>query len=264
MSISYNYIDYWDDLIKNWANTGEIPNREQVWANHFKDEFANDLMPEPYWGNPEECSLVYIGYNPYGKKDDYQNQCHRNSKDNNRTVCGLLSPKYSEYAKKFPQLDEYAECPFGCYGGTTWWKERDKWFKRLSNGVKKPFVMELCAWHTPNWKNINRNRSLLEYVQENIIPVLKEAISNSDLKVGLSVGKEIGDILLNLDDDKWKEIPIDWQSLYKNHDISSKRCYRVLRSTDGYFMINTYNGRNKAPGEKFSKLELELLEMIKN
>lgn len=117
MSIRYNYIDYWDDLIKNWANTGEIPNREQVWANHFKDEFVNDLMPEPYWGNPEECSLVYIGYNPYGKKDDYPNQCHRNSKDNNRTVCGLLSPKYSEYAKKFPQLDEYAECPLGVMVG---------------------------------------------------------------------------------------------------------------------------------------------------
>lgn len=265
MSITNNYIEYWDNLIKKWTVTGEIPKSEQEWVRHFNEDLIDDLMPEPYWGNPEECSLAYIGYNPFGEKNgDREHQCHRSNIDNKMTICGLLSTKYSEIAKNFPQLEKYPACPFGCYEGTAWWKERNKWFKRFNNSDKKPFVMELCAWHSSNWKYIRNNQALLKYVQKNIIPVLKEAISNSELKIGLSVGKEIGDILLNLDKGKWKETIIDWATLYENHNITLKRKYRVLQSPEGYYMINTYNGRNRPPGEKFNDLEKDLIQLLKN
>ena len=200
MKSSEEFIFYWDSLISSWAESGTLPETENVWREHFGNKLKAEIIPEPYWGNPNKNSVVILNYNPATdstvKIDDlghYKNKGYQ-------SISKIMSPKYSSYASKFPILDKNPDCPFACAAGRTWWLKRNEWFKRLiPESNNKPFALELCAWHSPKWNYIGGGKvgeKVLEYISAHIIPVYKEAIKNSDLKIGLSIGKEIGDILI--------------------------------------------------------------------
>ena len=265
-----NFIDYWDNTIKEWADSGGIiPESEKEWfeGNTKLCEWSK-LMPEPYWGNPTNCSAVILHFNPAcSQKIDESCDGYIDNKHDSRTSCGLMSEKYSVIAEEFPILNKPLNCPYKCFGGVKWWQIREDWIKRLiPNSNKKPFGLEFCGWHSPNWHDINFTDKCKDYVNDRVIPVFKEAIKNSDLEIiVLCIGKEIGDFLINYPTHK-----STWSVVNNNKEINkiltqikNNRIYRILKSNDGLFVLNTYGGRLNPPAKEFENIERQLINEIK-
>ena len=274
------FINYWDKTIKEWSDSGgDIPESEQVWFEGKSKLYEwSKLMPEPYWGDPSNCSVAILNYNPYCIPEiDESCDGSIENKDDKTTVCGLMADNYSDIAKSFPILDRHLKCPYKCFGGVGWWKRKEKWLNQIISSYKpeilnydlKPFALELCGWHSPEWKFVKINKNTRKNILERVIPVFKEAISNSKLKFGLCIGKGLGNILLQLTNrDGDKNIYNDKiiSMLYKELDpkIQEKdRNYRVLDLGDGALVLNTYGGRNTSPSPYFAKFEKNLIETIK-
>ena len=277
---SQEFIDYWDKTIKKWADSGgNIPGSEQAWfEGNSKLKDWVKLMPEPYWGNPENCSIVVLNYNPYCTPEiDESCDGFIDNKRDKTTACGLMADKYSDIAKSFPILNKPLKCPYKCFGGVGWWKRKGKWLNHIIasynpeiiNSELKPFALELCGWHSPEWRFVKINKKTRKNILDNVIPVFREAISNSEVKFGLCIGKGLGDILLQLtntqgEQNKYNEKIIP--NLYKelNPKLQKKyRNYRVLDLGEGTLVLNTYGGRNPTPSPDFADFEKKLIETIK-
>ena len=79
-----HFIDYWDKVVRQWLDwddktadgTDEAKAAaeqrqiiEAINKTYEKDpqyQINTIHMPEPYWGNPEKCSIVLLNYNPAG------------------------------------------------------------------------------------------------------------------------------------------------------------------------------------------------------
>ena len=87
-----DFIDYWDNVIKAWFKCANFESLDPDKINGLTcqkekeaiDEQKNVIeainnknsnkdyklitmhMPEPYWGNPNNCSIVLLDYNPAG------------------------------------------------------------------------------------------------------------------------------------------------------------------------------------------------------
>ena len=144
-----DFFEYWDKILKYWREEeGRIPKSQKFWfdeQNHLG--LHRLLMPEPYWGNIDNNSVVFINFNPAGAEtatpDD---DSHISQKENPEKVCGWLSPEYSKVAVSFPLLANDPE-DYKHYKGAEWWQKRVKWMNQFgieANDVK-PFAIELCA-----------------------------------------------------------------------------------------------------------------------
>lgn len=260
---SNEFIEYWDDLIKEWSlNGGKVPRTEKIWVNHFRDTLNASLMPGPYMGNPKDCMVAILNHNPSCSSEVRESALGHINNKGKKSLSRLMSPKYSSEALNFPLLDEEPECPFGCADGRQWWLKRYSWVEQVAGkSDKKPFGLELCAWSTPTWKSILKSPELVDYVKTNVIPVYKEAIDNSQLGVGLSIGREIGDLLIvsSFDDvsDCFKEVFDKYFPKNKN------RTYKVLKSNDSVYVINTYTrGGILPPAKDFKEFEKELIKKL--
>lgn len=263
------FIEYWDQIIKEWSKNGIFPKGEETWfeVNPKLKDWV-ELMPEPYWGDPTNCSVVILNYNPACKQEiSIKDQGHYQN-TGSRSISRIMAPQYSAYALPFSILEEEPPCPFGCAEGRSWWMKRNEWFKRLiPDSSKKPFALELCAWHSPNWSSTRNNPRIYEYIKEKVEPIFKDAIKKSDLGIGLCIGKEFGDILKTLDYEDVTEKLLNkkindcggWKPLVQN------RWYRIYRSKDGIYVINSWSkGSNQVPSKDFIEYEKEIVKLIKN
>lgn len=270
------YVKYWDDVIRRWADDdGVVPESEECWFVHGST-LHRELMPEPYWGNPDKCSAVLLNYNPGGPDgtplpDD---NCHINNIRNAvaMKMSGAMYVCYSRIALEFPWLDKTDRGDFTSMPNhlltKRWMCQRNGWITRLANSDKRPFFLDLCGWHSKNWLLSDYTPEIRSYISNNILPVLSEAIRISDLGIGLSIGKQLGDVVLHelgfsdvtaefgfrIEDSArgWRPIP------------EVNRWYRVYRSADGLHVINTWSvGSNRQPGGRFHKYENGLIDKIR-
>lgn len=272
------YIRYWDDeIICKWAANGMIPATEQCWFPEG-NKLHQKLLPTPYWGNPCNCSAVLLNYNPggpkiepmahYDKFDPNHRAQHIDRKNDPDSLTGAMCGSYSGQALTFPWINP--EPPFDSEvlaPSRRWLQRRAGWIERLAgNAGKRPFLMEVCAWHSYNWTLSRFTPEQTEYINRYVLPVFREAVGNSDLKIGLVVGKMLGDRIFTGDFgfcNITRKLKLDtaggdrWQPLKDKH-----RWYRVF--CDGkIFVINTWSsGSNSCPAEHFGKAEQQLIETI--
>lgn len=231
-----DFIEYWDKQIEEWTQNGKITSDEKYWeipvgkrkGKPLSDCIGLDpkLIPEPYFGNPENCLLVIVNFNPgTGGVDENNNKAntqHIDNRDNPETACGsIVKDCYSSIAKSFPMLDDedifhphkrsdktiknYNEKNTGQpflglpYPGYNWWHRKKEWFDEIKTDFsfehEKPFALELCGWHSKGWKNVVYSDDLLKKISDRLQNVIIEAIHSSDLKIGICVGSPFKKIL---------------------------------------------------------------------
>lgn len=148
-----------DTLIKDWLKndfdkTSTYQNdpflSEQKKPNRglLKPEYI-ELMPEPFFGDPDNNLAVILNLNPgYGLDDK---KSIGKSKVKNKLCQG-----YSAFAKNNPYL---SNCNFHP-NAYNWWKKRYDWLKTLlgyNEDDRKPFTLEFCPWHSSNWSEARIN-----------------------------------------------------------------------------------------------------------
>ena len=238
-----DFINEWDSIIQKWMSN---PNVLSQFVGKSKDLSINHL-PEPYYGDMTNCSIVMINLNP-GVGMDYQDWHNKDvpGTDVNRAKVN----KYSGYAMPFPLLS-------GNTPSSNWWKSRNAWMNRIlrSKGIetdKKPFAIELCPLHSKKFKITNPTKYVkgISNPKIDVIEVIKYAITFSDAKIGLAVGKSIYRLLM---DNGFCET----SSYY--HVLDSCREYHIVEN-DGVRVLCTWaQGSNSAPADRFSGFEKSII-----
>lgn len=261
-----SFIDYWDSVIRDWAETGEITASESFWFDEQRHLMLNSrLMPEPYWGDIDDNSVVLVNFNPAGSvSEDITDTCHLVNKHDRSTVCGLMSSKYSDIACGFPLLDEF---PIQ-YAGASWWQKRVRWVRRfVPDSHRNPFAMELCAWHSKKWaggKYGLKYPAIRNYISDCFGPWLRRALRGSEMKLTLCVGTEFADRILRF---VWPDIEdITLRILDKPQPVpGNARRYRIFRIPgEGNIICTSARGSNRIPSESvFGEIEKEIFRKIK-
>jgi hypothetical protein len=192
-TIIQDYYKYCDDLVKDWINnnanlTVDDPFLHNSGILSGKPYF--DIMPEPFLGNPDNCSIVMINLNPGYTIGDDVKLSRQNT--NNRFTNGNLKG-YSDFAKLFPYLSNPAIHP----AGADWWKGRKEYLDRLvhaytgKNTTRFPFAMELCPWHSNKWEEAKVKMGSTVYyrmIHRAVIPAIYAA-GKSEAKIAVVIGK---------------------------------------------------------------------------
>lgn len=178
------FIDYWDEVTRQfYAGKGKLfCEEERFWLKAIDPKLtALNSMPEPYYGNPWDSSMVIVNLNPQGN----MTVKHSSATPLNGFV---ISHKFSDWAKPFYLLDEEVKLTSGMkwvsgLGGYDWWYPKKFWAKQFTQSEKKPFNIELCAWPSMHWRSqmesAFRKSSLLKDI---FLKVLYEATSHSELR----------------------------------------------------------------------------------
>ena len=256
------YIQFWDQTIASLF-TNSLP---QNFPMSLGVNIQNNFMPEPFMGDPNNCSFVIVNLNPGA------GVCHSCFKQQN--VSGTLINKvktkgYSNAVKDFPYLRDgktVGLTDWNDSSGSEWWKSKEKWIKHMlnvcdpsynpSNPIPEgyfPFAMELFAWHTKNWpKALNKKMESSgvhgSVVFSDVIGPLYEAIKKSKFKFAFCVGKPIGDITGSF---------AMFKKLNSIQPLPTKeRYYDVYSDGKGCYIVNTWaQGGNTYPSDAFYKEE---------
>lgn len=264
-----DFISYWDNVSRQWAESGEIPCTERFWfeeQRHLK--LHTQLMPEPYWGDIDCSSVVFLNMNPAGAAEERpEDTCHHANRADKSTVCGLMANDYSAIASKFPISE--GEFPID-YDGIKWWRRRVEWAKHFGiHSERRPFAIELCAWHSRKWTGGKYNRKMYpeiyRYISEIFAPALRRAIRDAETHLILCVGSEFARSVLPL---VWPEIEdVTTETI---GDISpvedNARQFQVFRiPREGHVVCTSAQGSNGLPSEKvFGNLENLIYNKTRN
>ncbi len=292
------FINYWNKQISDWAALGgKITPDESYWLPYAnKLSLQQDFIPEPYYGDPNKCSMVILNFNP-GHGVPTQ---HISNANNTNTICWrFLNPKYSATALTFPILGQYNSAnPFHnntkknplYYAGRPWWLNKEKWVKHLFDSVgiqyvNPPFALEHCGWHSKNWRGLSyADPTLRAKIIDLLGDVLPKAILNSDIttgvtksKVGICMGSPFGDFILPMLG--FTQIPMPAalnqylaqgvnngsdKTFYYSASGNQIRGYRLYRHESGALMINTWaRGGNGSPSiHNFGNFNTQLIQSL--
>lgn len=152
------------------------------------------LMPEPFWGDPDNCMAVMINLNP-GCGDDDKFYIGKDAIQAKK----VLSSGYVAFAKQNPYFTNAAFHP----AATVWWGKRLTWLHKVLNrqgDYRLPFMTELCPWHSSKWAEakIDVANDNPVYIQE-VFKAAAYASSKSKTPI-ISIGKasEVYESLMSL------------------------------------------------------------------
>lgn len=201
------YLDYWDDVIRQWFD-GHIEESQQVFLDNKLLGVNPMHMPEPYWGDPNRCSIVIANYNPGGginrDRHTYRDcACCPESFINQVKKIG-----YYNVVKNFPLiLEPSSSCWWRDYGGSRWWKNKMQWIGDIEraipnyvhNNLHSPFAIEFCGWHSPNWpangcSTFYKKGGLTHKASQYFMEALTDSVYNSDAPFGICIGKQFFDL----------------------------------------------------------------------
>ena len=206
------FVDYWDNVVSQWLK-GNIEASQECFLMEQKLKLNRSHMPEPYWGNPEDCSIVIANYNPGGGLDRNRHthlgcRCCPNS-----FIHEVMKTSYSNVVKPFPiidgperledmQIDDMLPW-YNEYGGSRWWKNKINWLKEIGfDSNKKPFALEYCAWHSVNWPahacyEIYKKQKIANSIDKYFTKALVDSVQRSDAKLGICIGKQFYDLFVS-------------------------------------------------------------------
>lgn len=268
------FVDYLDKVISDWFN-GIIDGEQKAYKNLINQSY----MPEPYIGNPKNCSFVVVNYNAgAGDNRDSHNYlpCAGCTIDRQRLICYVKDNSYSAFEVPFPCLmtDEELEQRnwtwIKSYGGYLWWQRRKEWIQNVTraagvpsiNDGVMPFAIELCGWHTPSWSNtrvIIDDPTLHQVVEKRVINVIKAAIDCSTAKFAYFIGKKHIPLLESYGF-KWRggDQPNDMVSKHDNRFFAiykhPQTCHRAL--------VTWTIGSNTHPGKRFFEKEASMIKAL--
>lgn len=230
-----------------------------------------NLMPEPFWGDPDNCSIVIINLNPGYRQDDH-NFIGRSVMNSSE----YLVNGYSNFAKKNPIFNNSSFHP----DSTTWWRSRLEWIRKVfelsDDNQRLPFMLELCPWHSETWAQTRITKftqAQKDYILDNVIVPAAYASQKATIPIVVSIGKadELYEQLGFKEIQKWgpnnhKGIKTQWpQSKKKNGIIDDKHVYfTYYKHPKGIIHLNIYmRSSNNTPSDQFLEIEKEIIDYIK-
>ena len=253
------YYSEWDQIIQNWYSN---PNA----LNSLMDKgrsLSMDHVPEPYYGDMDNCSVVIINLNP---GTGLCEQCWKDQNNTSIMVNEIKKSSYSCFAKSFPLLRGKGPEP-----SINWWKIRKAWIDRILkvkqvNSTKMPFAIELVPLHSKSFK-IADTESYVKTMTSNhpnldVIDAIEYAIGKSEAKMGLAIGKPIYEVLLKNGFSHVQGNGISWPL---KPDPAVNRFYCVIGkdSDPAIRILCTWSyGSNSAPASSFEVHERALLKVF--
>lgn len=264
------YIKNWNKKVENWQTDYLSYYHTDVFTSFLKKiksdkyKMQPEYLIEPYIGDINNCSAVFINKNPgspihllqHWEKGEFikKDSAHKD---------------YYNFSKHFPYLDKNR--------GGDWWFKRTDWVSRLAQikGIsisKKPFALEICPYHSNLFRtsDLIMNEDFIKYTQENIIKPAEYANKNSELGVILSVGntfehvyEKLGFEKVNtINQDNFKDHNLNWVMNVK--DKPTKNEFNLWRSQTGAYYLNFIHGSNYniPPSEKWNFVEKYLFAII--
>ena len=279
-----NYLEHWDGVLQYWVSNGSVPLSEAYWESQIeKIGFFRELMPEPYIGNPYNCSVVIMNYNPGSfehKTDTEEGQriyrsdsLHHSRLSDPDSMVYHYARNYRERVAAGGYVGRDSDPMYNNSGlsevGKKWWWKRLDWFKELvPESSKPPFAIELCGWHSHEWKNIRFTPELLSELKKILAPAIEEATSYSDLCIGLSVGAQWSRAVLPAFG--YKDVTLEVMGLSKYNrgwkPLGGNRSYCIMCNDNGTHIINTWKfgvANMDVPKSEFRPIEKEMIEKIK-
>ena len=267
-----SYINFWDQTIESlFANSSvkSLPLNLGI-------KIQEDYMPEPYMGDPNNCSFVIVNLNP---GTGVCHSCFKQQDINGTLINKAKTLGYSTAVKDYPYLqegkvvglDNWDDSP-----GRKWWKSKEWWIKHMLNVCDNsydpkrpipdgyyPFAMELFAWHTKSWPGALNSKMMKSgifgtEIFNDVIEPLHEAINNSKFKFAFCVGKPIGSIIGSFN--VFSKINDDPVQPIKD----TQRFYDIYHDGESCYFLNTWaQGGNTYPSDKFSEKEKEFVKSFK-
>lgn len=230
-----------------------------------KEEYLK-LMPEPFWGDPENSLVVIINLNPGYSEDDEFYIGREVMKES-----GKLEKGYSSFARTNPYFTDATFHP----AATSWWSKRLEWIHKVFecyNEKRLPFMLELCPWHSKKWAEVKINYSDEEqekYIKDFVINAAKFAIGHATIPLIISIGKT-GEILKQLGFVKTEKCfgpnnhpELSWPS---RKDGKDKNVHFDFYQYDGddIVLLNIWMlGSNHTPSDEFLDIEKSIIKEIK-
>lgn len=250
----------------NWCNQLYSDWRQGIF-NVLKDPGSpsNKYIPEPFFGNPDKCSVVMLNLNPGPASCYWQSQ----------KILPNNEKSYTDHAIPFPYLDKNLRS-LNC-AGEAWWEKRNKWLNRLVGNEpadRFPFALELYPWHTDNWARVNM-QDVYNYIrQQDIFKIADLASKNSLLpNIVVAVGKAYCDILSKVGFTEIASVDSHCTcSILQNliWPVNAKgkidRTYKIYSSAeyDSLFIVTYAPGSNNAPSKDFHKIEKAIINWCQN
>ena len=271
--LNRHFINYWDEVVRQWLENNadyskfekEVEEQSLIIEainNKFRDQPEYRLntihMPELYWGDPRDCSIVLLDYNPAGGPRVNRHTtisckscagCDSLSKIDKEVIPSMTFIKYVEEkrikgkkgyssialtgpvfeAKK--GLEWFWDADNG-YEGYDWWQQKCGWLDHLVEVIsgkkdekKLPFAMELCGWHSQKWNNdmswIDNGQCRTIINNRSILPLFA-ALRISTCKMAVCIGAEFRrDWLKQFFNDKIEDVTetLFRDNLKKNSDL---------------------------------------------
>ena len=254
MSFATNYVEQWNRIISDWFQDKESlrPLLDE------KESLSIDHIPEPFYGNMEECSIVIINMNPGMGLCD---QCWSNQDQQGLFVNDVKNiNSYSTYVKDFPLLpNQNKGFPKGPKPSIDWWKSRYAWINRILShkGIKctnkKPFAIELVPLHSKSF-DVKPVKYVAAHPNLDLFKAIEYAINASDAKMGLAIGKPIYTVLTR--NGGYNDVCGKLQP-----NTKKKRYYQVIENEEKtHRILCTWSASsNKAPSKDFDSYEESLI-----
>jgi hypothetical protein len=265
------YYSYCDKLVADWLSSNF--QSTDTYNNDFfltrnsklKDPKYLDLMPELFFGDPDNNLAVMLNLNPgFGETN----------KDciGKEVVLGRLSKGYSTFAKTFPYLSDPTFHP----DATDWWGRRERWIKedildgKAPEGLH-PFSIELCPWHSNSWNEALsgglKDKHFLDFVENQVLPVISYAAKNSWTRAVLSIGKVYCDLYDSLGftlKHEWGPNSPNWPCDPKTGKPKNVFFRSYYSEKYGLKAICIWLlGSNKTPSRSFKDVEQQILNSLK-
>lgn len=232
---SSRFLTDWDIEIKYWAANGKIlPSGGMSIFNH-EAGLSKDYLPEPYYGNIENPSIVVLNINPGSSSPNEQTK-HFSSKTAVNTLTYNLIHTFGGLYSGFQKTYSPFLCTNHNVPGVDWWKDNRinflNWVvrkcSRNSYADTAPFALEMCPLHSMTTSDINfaKKKFFPAYCQNWIEPMIY-AITKSSVPFAVAFSSKISYILTHNDKyrfaslKKWKNPDkAMWCELLSIGDIS--------------------------------------------
>ncbi len=269
-----NLFNHCDQMVSNWMN-GSLTNDPFLSTQKnnrglLKSDYI-DLMPEPFWGNPNDSNkvAVMLNLNPgFGNQDKKYIGKQAVSR-----VLPNFQNSYSTFAQTSPYFTNHSFHPCA----TDWWNKRYDWLKSLFGNASFPFVLELCPWHSHNWSEARIDiftPQQKQYIETYVIDPAWKAAQRSVSHLIISIGKKYVDIYQNLGftlEKEWgpgqhSSIKSPWPQSNKTKKDKNVHFLYFSKCIEGEQKIKVLSiwlwGSNKTPCADFLNVEKDIIAWI--
>ena len=223
-----DFIDYWDDVVRQWLDNGADISKFGGVAAEQRDvieainktvgtdpdcQLQTKHIPEAYWGDPRKCSIVIVNYNPAAGPTP-----NRHSTINCKNCTSFSAMTLIKFVDKYKYSDlactpvmfepvvgkEWFSDPATGYVGYDWWQKKREWIEHLVESIcgnvkekekRSPFSMELCAWHSKKWSNdlswVDNVKGIIgDRFVNPLYLALQNSLWDSEVKIAVCIGSE--------------------------------------------------------------------------